>query len=85
MRNSTIIIIGEDHEGRCLTCGAQTFLTVARCWAVDTEGEAERRGLEEDEIPQALEIDDEVSAHICEKCNQITALFFHAARRKEPS
>lgn len=79
--------IGEYDDGEdtvCAACGARTALIYpVGTWAVDPEpfrdGEEKGRTEEEDEIPDEVDVDAEVSAHYCLQCGKITSLSFNQA------
>lgn len=59
----------EKTVGRCPTCDNPTMLiTPCVSWNVDQDEDVPR------DLPDEVEVYDEVSAHYCERCDRITSL-----------
>lgn len=68
---------GEHQDGGfsiCNACGSKTMLIFAgSCWwSVDSE--AFKAGEPSEDAPDCVEIGEEITAHYCDKCGEITSL-----------
>ena len=79
---------GETHDGKCASCGTRTVLvSFFNDAQVDQEpfenGEfaddspEAKEGLE---IPDSVQVGDEITGHYCLKCDELTSLSFNGSR-----
>lgn len=62
-----------ERDGKCGTCGESTVLISAGVeWGVDIESSGE-------DDPDAVYVDEELTAHFCLTCNRMTSLSFNAS------
>lgn len=64
---------------RCTTCGGKTMLISPFSeWKVDSEPFQTEETVDEieEELPETVEVVDEITAHWCDDCRKITSLSF---------